>query len=535
MFLGFVLFAGRAVSSHPQGERQEETQDYYRKWLEEDVVYIITREERETFLKLTTDEERENFIEQFWARRDPNPATPENEFREEHYRRIAYANEHFHSGVEGWRTDRGAVYIKFGPPDGIEKRPEGGPYERKPHEGGGFTSTHPFEVWFYRSIPGVGEGIELEFVDPSRTNEYRLAMTPEEKDALLHVPGAGLTLAESFGLQRRYDRLLAQYIGNPDSGNPHGLDPTFQPLRIQDYPLERLHRLYRLSKAPGIRFKDLERLVRVQIHYEPLPFTLQTHFLRLSSRLAVVAVTADVDPYLLDFKPLEDSAVREAVVEVAGSIQDLSGRTVVAFEEELAARQRAGREPAGKLRFHKQIPLEAGRYKLSLLLRDRNSGRISARDELLDVPDAGGRPTASSVILTRRVVHTPEGSGIGDPFVFGKYRVEPVEEPVFSPADQFVQAYFEVYNLALDAGRLAPDYQVAVSLWYEGRQVFPFTPFPQEHEFAGDRLLVYKTIPFQGLVPGRYEVRFRVIDRIGGGQVETGAEFEISGPARRPQ
>ena len=249
------------------GQALDEQRNYYKKWLEEDVVYIVTPEERATFLRLSSPEEREHFIGQFWLRRDPEPHTPENEFREEHFRRIAYANDHFHSGVPGWKTDRGMIYIKYGTPDGIEKHPEGGPYHRKSHEGGGFTSTYPFEVWFYHHIDGVGDGIEIEFVDASRTNEYRIARDPEEKDALLYVPNAGLTLAESLGRQSRYDRLRVRHIGNQDSGNIHDLDPALQPLRVRDYPMQRLETVYHLQRAPQIRFKDLEKVVTVRVSY----------------------------------------------------------------------------------------------------------------------------------------------------------------------------------------------------------------------------------------------------------------------------
>ena len=122
---------------------RKELETPYRKWLNEDVAYIITDEERTAFKRLQTDEEREQFIEQFWLRRDPTPDTVENEFKEEHYRRIAYANEHFASGIPGWKTDRGRIYITYGPPDEIESHPSGGTYERPPEEGGGETSTYP--------------------------------------------------------------------------------------------------------------------------------------------------------------------------------------------------------------------------------------------------------------------------------------------------------------------------------------------------------------------------------------------------------
>jgi GWxTD domain-containing protein len=115
---------------------REELKSTYSKWPVQDVAYIITDEERSAFNGLNNDEEREQFIEEFWRRRDPTPETAENEFKEEHYRRIAYANEHFASGIPGWKTDRGRIYITFGPPDEIESHPSGGTYQRTPNEGG---------------------------------------------------------------------------------------------------------------------------------------------------------------------------------------------------------------------------------------------------------------------------------------------------------------------------------------------------------------------------------------------------------------
>ena len=140
----------------------------YKKWLNEDVRWIITPEELSAFKQLSNDEERDQFIEQFWLRRDPTPDTEENEFKEEHYRRIAYANEHFAAGKAGWRTDRGRIYIVFGPPDEIDAHPSGGQYNRPMEEGGGETSTYPFETWRYRYIEGLGDKgqeVMIEFVD----------------------------------------------------------------------------------------------------------------------------------------------------------------------------------------------------------------------------------------------------------------------------------------------------------------------------------------------------------------------------------
>ncbi len=134
----------------------------YAKWLNEDVVYIITKEERTAYEKLTTDAEREKFVEQFWLRRDPTPDTPRNEFKEEHYRRIAYANTRFAGGKAGWKTDRGRIYIQSGPPDEIESHPSG------------TADNPPFEVWRYRYIEGMGRDVSFKFIDATRNGDYEL-------------------------------------------------------------------------------------------------------------------------------------------------------------------------------------------------------------------------------------------------------------------------------------------------------------------------------------------------------------------------
>src|SRR5580704_9869047 len=178
----------------------------YKQWLNEDVVYIISPEERNAFGQLATNEEREQFIEQFWLRRSTNPDLPDNEFKEEHYRRIAYANEHFAAGIPGWKTDRGHMYIVYGPPDEIDSHPSGGSYERPMEEGGGETSTYPFEQWRYRYIEGIGQEVIIEFVDTCMCNDYHMSLDRSEKDALKYTPNAGLTLYEQMGLANKTSR-----------------------------------------------------------------------------------------------------------------------------------------------------------------------------------------------------------------------------------------------------------------------------------------------------------------------------------------
>jgi GWxTD domain-containing protein len=170
------------------------------------VRWIITDTEAQAFKRLSNDEERDAFIENFWQRRNPSPDSPENEYRDEIYARIAYANEHFAAGKPGWMTDRGHIYIAYGKPDDIDSHPSGGEYERPMDEGGGTTATFPFEVWHYRYLEGIGDNIDLEFVDTCQCGDYHYTIDRSEKDALKNVPNAGLTLDEESGRASKADR-----------------------------------------------------------------------------------------------------------------------------------------------------------------------------------------------------------------------------------------------------------------------------------------------------------------------------------------
>src|SRR6516164_11862 len=231
---------------------RQELKGAYKTWLEQDVSYIISDEERKAFKNLSNDEERDSFIEQFWLRRNPNPDSPENEFREEHYRRIAYANEHFAAGKPGWKTDRGHIYIAFGKPDSIDSHPSGGSYQRPMDEGGGETSTFPFEVWHYRYLEGVGDNIDLEFVDTCMCGDYHFTIDRGEKDALMHVPGMGLTQWEQMGQAKKADR----FKGGMEN---LGTGPMGQGQQSKQF--DRIELAAKVFAPPPIKFKDLDNAI----------------------------------------------------------------------------------------------------------------------------------------------------------------------------------------------------------------------------------------------------------------------------------
>src|SRR5688572_25471905 len=379
--LRLAFISALAVTSTPgvftQQEQQQdptskprnvkpELKKAYKDWLEKDVTYIITDEERKAFKKLANDDERERFIEEFWRRRDPDPDTDENEFKEEYYERIAYANEHFSSGIPGWKTDRGRIYIMYGKPDGRETHPMGGSYDRPSYHGGGSTTTYPFEIWFYRYLPGVGSGIEIEFVDPSGSGEYRIARSPDEKDAMLMVPGAGLTLSEQLGLSNKADRIAG-----------HGGSMHYQ--REQDSPFSRLQMLADLNRPPQVKFNDLASAVNTGVIEEnPLSFDVRVDFFRQSDERVITAFTIQTENKDLVFQ--DSGGLQQARINIFGRITSVAGRRAGIFEDPVittATTEELTTAKDRKSAYQKAVALAPGTYKVDVIVRDVASDRKS--------------------------------------------------------------------------------------------------------------------------------------------------------------
>src|SRR5437867_13104361 len=301
----------------------KELDNAYKQWLQEDVVYIITPDERNAFLQLQTNEEREQFIEQFWLRRSSNPDLPDNDFKEEHYRRIAYANAHYASGIPGWTTDRGRMYIIWGPADEVDSHPSGGTYDRPMEEGGGTTSTYPWEKWRYRYLQDIGENIELEFVDPTGSGEYHLTMDPSEKDALLHVPGAGLSQLESMGMASKTDR----FTRSDGTNLPKTMGGT--PASMDEF--NRLELFAKVQRPPAVKFKDLEAIVTSRIVRDQVRFNWRPDFLKVTSESVLVPISIQIPNSQLSFTNKE--GVHSATLNIFGRVSSLTGRVVQTFED----------------------------------------------------------------------------------------------------------------------------------------------------------------------------------------------------------
>jgi GWxTD domain-containing protein len=504
---------------------RKEMESPYRKWLDEDVSYILTAEERQSFKRLSTDDERESFIESFWLRRDPTPDTIENEFKEEHYRRIAYANDRFASGIPGWKTDRGRIYITFGPPDENDSHPSGGTYERPMDEGGGSTSTFPFEIWRYRYLEGVGLGtnVEIEFVDKTMSGEYRLTMDPSEKDALLMVPGAGLTLMEQMGLSSKDDRF------NRTDGTHLGTGDQAVGSRLNEF--NRLEQFVALQKPPATKFKDLEAIATSRITYNVLPMKARTDFIRLTDSSILTYITLQFDRKDLQFQ-LKDG-MQKATVNIYARITSMGRRVVTTFDDTVfveALPENLQEEAKRASIFNKAIYLPPGMYRLNIVAKDVVGGNVTNFEEALPVPRYDEETLASSTMILADVLEKVPTRSIGTgPFVIGASKVRPRLSGSFGRGEK-LGVYAQFYNFAPDETTQKPNGSIQYEVVKDGSnlKVLDFTEDVASIEGASaNQVTVEKLLPLQSLDPGKYTLKMTATDRTRDRKVTTSGSFTV--------
>ncbi len=491
----------------------------YKQWLREDVAYIITDEERAAFLRLSNNEEREQFIEQFWVRRDPTPDTVENEFKEEHYRRIAYANERYASGIPGWKTDRGRIYIIWGPADEIESHPSGGSYDRPPEEGGGSTSTFPFEKWRYRYLEGIGSDIILEFVDPTGSGEYHLTMDPSEKDALLYVPGAGLSDMEAMGLSSKTARFTR-------SDGTHLPKTNFETAKMNEFERLRLYTV--VQKAPPVKFKDLEELVTSRIVRNQIHFDYRFDFLRVTGDTVLVPITVQVLNRQLTYQNRE--GVHSAVLNIFGRISTISGRVVQTFEDTITRdfpESLLQQSLSNSSIYQKAVPLRPGLYRLDLVLKDVQSGNVGVVNTRLAVPRYDEEKLeASTLILADQMERVPAKQvGLGQ-FVLGSTKVRPKLNSEFTTADR-MGVFLQIYNLKLDEKTHKASASIEYRVRKDQQDVMKFAESSEQLRQTGEQLTIEHVLPLGTLPPGRYKLEIQATDEVSKQTVSRMADFTV--------
>ncbi|HZU30863.1 MAG TPA: GWxTD domain-containing protein [Candidatus Angelobacter sp.] len=518
----------RARKADSKDAIKEKLSGVYKKWLDEDVRWIITDEELSAFKKLTTNAERDQFIEAFWQRRDPTPDTAENEYKEEHYRRIAYANEHFAAGIPGWRTDRGRIYIMYGPPTSIDAHPMGGPYQRSAEEGGGQTETFPFEVWRYRYLEGIGQEIEIEFVDDCGCGAYEMTLDRSKKDALLHVPNAGLTTMEEMGRANKADR----FSGGIES---LGTGPFNQNLQTKEF--DRMETFAKLNRAPDVKFRDLQNeLVTHKFRTNLLPFDVQVDFVKLTSDTVLVPITLQVPLKGLTF--VNKDGVQRAVVNVYGQLTKLSGQIVQTFEETLrkdVPAELLEKELNNVSLYWKALPMRPGLYRLDVVMKDVNGEKTGIFSKSYNVPDFGDEKlTSSTLILADQMEPVPAREVGAGNFVIGTNKVRPKVQPSDGKPASFtkkekVNFWLQVYNLGVDQATKKPSatvqYQVVNTA--TNQHVLDFTETTAQMGNIGEQVTLGKTLSLGQIDPGVYQVTIKVNDQVSKQTISPTAKFVV--------
>jgi GWxTD domain-containing protein len=499
----------------------------YTDWINKDVRWIISDEERKAFMQLSNDEERDKFIESFWDRRNPNPDSEDNEFKDEHYRRIEYANEHYAAGMPGWMTDRGRIYIVYGPPDEIDSHPGGGTYDRPIEEGGGETSTFPFEDWRYRYIEGIGQEVIMEFVDDCQCGAYEMTIDRSKKDALLHTPNGGDTLYEESGMASRANRF---------NGGLESLGNGPMSAELQSKEFDRLEQYYKINAAPAIKFKDLAEQVGHHVTYNPMPFDVRVDFVRITSDMVLVPVTVQIRNRDITFANKE--GVQHGVVNIFGRLSKLSGKVAQTFEDTVVADVPAEllpRETENSKIYSKSVPLSPGRYKLDVVVKDVNGDRVGTKSLAVTVPEfSEEKLTNSSLILADMVEPVPTNSIGTGMFVIGTTKVRPRVagtdgKPASFKRGQKVNFWMQVYNLSVDGKTHKP------SATFEYDIVNAATNKPVVHAVEssekmgniGDQVTLHKEVAAANLDPGMYRIQIKVSDNISKQAVDPSATFAV--------
>ena len=509
---------------------KQELKGSYKTWVDQDVRWIITDEELSAFKHLSNDEERDQFIENFWLRRNPNPDSPENEYREEHYARIAYANEHFAAGKSGWRTDRGHIYIAYGKPDSIEAHPSGGSYERPMEEGGGSTSTFPFETWHYRYIEGIGDNIDIEFVDTCMCGDYHMTIDRSEKDALKNVPGAGLTQNEEMGRAKKADRFsgggLEQLGAGPGTGGN------------QSKQFDRLDRFAKLQAAPVIKFKDLEGyMVSSKILTgPPFLFDVRTDYVKVTNDTVLVPVTLQIHNKDITFNTKD--GVSMGTVNILGRVSSLTGRPLQTFEDTVAVQvpsELLPREQQKVSVYWKSLPLKPGLYKVDIVIKDvNNADHVGRWQRSVNVPKYDDDQLGhSSLILADNMYRVPSKDiGAGN-FVISNTHITPrvptgVAVPINFHRSQNLNFWMQVYNLGIGENK-----QNGATIQYQimdmatNKSVLDTSEMTNKINPNADQVTLEKSLPLASLQPGKYQVSIKVNDGVKKQQIAETANFTV--------
>lgn len=496
----------------------------YKKWIEKDVVYIITPKEKEVFYKLENDRERDLFIEEFWLQRDPTPATERNEFKEEHYRRIEYANKNFGRGtpIKGWRTDRGRIYIVLGKPGYIQKYITG--------------DTHPIEIWYYHGNPRYGQApiFRLLFFQRGGVGEFEL-YDPMADGPKSLVPFSARKLEDeeikniNFGLNVDRDdtqayKVLKQYVSDELA------EASFSSFPGRDGPEHRLPSaalIHEVDIYPHKKVKDdyayefLEHKAVVEVSYSVYYMGNQSRVDVLQDPSGLFFVNYSIEPEELSVDFYEDKYFTN--IKVSTRVTDSDGKTIFQQERNFSIELKEEQvKKIGKRPFHlyDSFPLIPGDYTFNLLLENTVTKEFTSLEKGISVPEDGSL-RMGSLILADRVNRDSPYSRFSKAYQVGDLQVYPSLRNSFSQKGKLF-VFFQMYGLSQEV----EEGGVLEFVFYRGGKEFHRLR-RGVREYRNDRNFL-EEFSLEEFSPGKYAVKASLIDGEGEEIVFAREEFSVS-------
>jgi GWxTD domain-containing protein len=416
--------------------------EQYRQWLDEEVVYIITPKERDVFRKLETDKERDIFIEAFWKHRDPTPGTPQNEFKDEHYKRIKYANEYFSRGTPrpGWMTDMGKIYIVLGPPRNIEDHDT-------------INGVYPVRIWSYDGDPAYGlpTGFNIIFFKKRGMGEYVLYSPVDDgPESLIADWGTDLT-SDVLNEQAAYRQLaklapnlayqtLSLIPGERPAVGTVSLASTRLLSNIFSYPQKKVEDTYAEAL---LKYKDV-----IEVDYSANYIPSDSSLYLIEDEAGRFMVHYSIEPKKISVGSYGDKYSTN--YELDGRISDPNGNTIYQYMKEFPL-SFSGPEiqdlGAKALAIQDLFPLVPGTFKFDLLLKNTVSKEFTTFEGTITVPEEASLPAMTPLILGYRL---EKGASPAEEFIPFRIRDGQLLTPArktFSQKENLV-VFFQVLGLS---------------------------------------------------------------------------------------
>jgi GWxTD domain-containing protein len=515
LLFALSFYSAFSSPSWAQDDPLDRLSPEHRKWLEEEVVYIILDREREVFLSLETVQEREAFIEAFWKKRDPNPATPENEFKVEHYRRITYANQFLgrETFLPGWKTDRGRMYIILGEPIEIQRFDD-------------YNDILPAHLWFYQGDPakGLPSFFYLLFYKRNDVGEYRLyrPVVDGPNELVRGVAGQGARPEQALAVLRDVNVELARASLSLDPAEPADMENARPSLgnevmlaRIYDSPKRAVRTDYadawleygdRVSAEYSFNFVPSRSVFVVLYGPEGTPF---------------VHYSVEIDPQNFSMEADEAQTKVYTTLDVSVEARDREGHLVLANDREAYIELTQGQVEqikASPFAYQADFPLLPGEYKISVILRNRVLAQytVAEKDVVVRPPTV---PAMSDMVLGYSV-DAMRGTAASAQelraFQIGDARVHPVADGAF--------ALGETAHVFLQVQGAAPGSRLRFS-FLNGDDVLDERTTEISSYLGGP---IIERFPLRGMVGGRYQYRVQLLDPSGQVIDERTADCQVS-------